>query len=394
MKKTATVFLFLIASNFSFSQNFEEVIQQLYSTNIYEAIGAIDIIITYNVEEAYPHITGLYESKPPIVQRSFLIALQLFNDSVLYDRLIDYINRADDFINEEIPLDPLTEKVHATRLLFSIGQYQTYNYVFELITRDGMENINPDAFNSLDIIMNKIPEAENQARQLLIDLWENSPDIHYRYFSMSALCEKYDTETQSRIISAFQNDDYLPIRILALEYLSNQRYSGLNLLLKSQLKLEPSSAFRSDIADSLLQKFGEPSDLKAVIDYQPNEPDETARSLMRYSIKEFIPPKPDTLGYYDLCIRLISYTEEMFKYNWILNKETRDYYAERLTEVYQSIENTGEISYACSIINERILPQVERDRAEELITSEGYKFLHYYTIYIKEEIEKEYGSCP
>jgi hypothetical protein len=84
----------------------------------------------------------------------------------------------------------------------------------------------------------------------------------------------------------------------------------------------------------------------------------------------------------------------MFGYDWIHNQETRDYYAERLTEVYQSIENTGEISYACSIINERILPQVEQDRAEELITSEGYKFLHYYTIYIKEEIEEVYGSCP
>ena len=72
-----------------------------------------------------------------------------------------------------------------------LDQFQTYNYVFEIISRDGIDNIKPTTFNSLDIIMNKIPEAENQAKQILIDLWENSSDSHYRYFSMLALCEKY-----------------------------------------------------------------------------------------------------------------------------------------------------------------------------------------------------------
>jgi len=152
-------------------------------------------------------------------------------------------------------------------------------------------------------------------------------------------------------------------------------------------------SLRIGIADSLLFRFGEPSDLKAVIDHQPNDPDETAKSLMGYSINEFIPPKPDSLNCYELCEKLISYTGELFQYGWIRNEETRDYYVQQLAEVNKSIEITGEINDACVIIKDQIIPQVERDLKDELISEEGYKFLHYYTIYIKEDIEEEFGAC-
>jgi hypothetical protein len=51
------------------------------------------------------------------------------------------------------------------------------------------------------------------------------------------------------------------------------------------------------------------------------------------------------------------------------------------------------IPEVCSIIDEQILPRAEQDLKDQLITTEGNEFLHYYTIYIKEGIEKEFGSC-
>ena len=45
------------------------------------------------------------------------------------------------------------------------------------------------------------------------------------------------------------------------------------------------------------------------------------------------------------------------------------------------------------MIGKSIFPAMEQDLQEELITTEGYKFLFYYTIYIKEEIEEEFGAC-
>jgi hypothetical protein len=67
---------------------------------------------------------------------------------------------------------------------------------------------------------------------------------------------------------------------------------------------------------------------------------------------------------------------------------------QQLTEFTNSIKSTRKTEEACSIIDERILPQAELDLQQQLITTEGYRFLHYYTIYIKEEIEDEFGSCP
>jgi hypothetical protein len=393
--KAILIFIMITLINYNvLSQDIQSVIDDLYSDNIYDPIGAITIICSYNITEAFDDISTLYDQKPPIVQHWFLIALQQFEDTLLYNRLIDYITRADSFVSEEYPLDPLTEKVHATYLLFSLGDYSTYNYVFELINRDGLTEIDPTAFKSLEIILNNIPNAEIEAKNILLNLLDNSTDTDYRYFSMIALVEKYQSEMTSRILNSFENDSYLPVRILALEYLYVMDYPELNALLNASLILDPEWSFRIDIADSLLISFGEPSDLKAVIDYQPNEPNETARSLMAYSIEDFIPPKPDTLNWSGLTTKLITFTDEMLQYGWIANQQRKDFYSSRLDDIISLINQTNEIDSACTIINEQLLPQAEQDLQQELITTEGYKFLHYYTVYIKEEIEEDFGLCP
>lgn len=392
MKRIIITFLLLFNTNAIFSQNVEELIQQLYSDVHWENIVAVDEIIYFNIEEAFYAIDELYDQKPPIVQSRFLEALQLFGDPLLYDRLIDYIDRADDFINEEFPLDPLTEKVNATYLLFTIEQYQTYNYIFEIIDRDGINDLSPTAFNSLDIILNNVPSAENQAKNILISIWENSTNNIYRSLSQFFLVKKYGAEMLDRVLTSFTEDEYLPIRISALEHLSSFNYSELNSLLKTRLIIDPSSMFRDDIADTLLEKFGEPSDLKAVLDYQPTEPDETTRSLMGTAIENFIPPKPGNLSLLAHIEKLISYTDELYEYQWILPDDIFSYYIDKLNELRAYIEEEN-YEIACTLITETLLPQIEQDMLDEVITIEGYKFLHYHSIYIKEKIEDLIGTC-
>lgn len=85
----------------------------------------------------------------------------------------------------------------------------------------------------------------------------------------------------------------------------------------------------------------------------------------------------------------------MFRYLWIQNEETRDYYINKLRDLINSIDpSIGEIKNACSLIESDILAKLEEDINNELITREAYKFLHHYSIYIKEEIEKDFGNCP
>ncbi|WP_304132230.1 hypothetical protein [Ignavibacterium album] len=392
--KIAIIISSIFFCSISLAQTYQWCIDSLYSENYNTKLLAIDCVNYFKPEGAIDVLVDLIEEQQPYLQIQFLNALYTLNYDDVITKAHELISRADDFENDpEYPWDPLDAKVFATAILVYKGDYSTIEYVFDQLNGNEITYNNIIAFHLLPDIMANMPNYKDEAKNILLNELDNE-NVDIRYYALLYLAQEFGEEMNNELRNKLINDNDLPTKIMALEYLFINNYSELNSLLKQQLELEEEPSLRINIADSLLQKFGEPSDLKAVIDYQPNEPDETARSLMRYSIKEFIPPKPDTLGYYDLCIRLISYTEEMFEYNWILNKETRDYYAERLTEIYQSIENTGEISYACSIINERILPQVERDRAEELITSEGYKFLYYYTTYKKEEIEEEYGSCP
>ena len=303
------------------------------------------------------------------------------------------ISRADDFANDpEYPRDPLDAKVDATAILIYKGDYSTVEYVFEQLNQGEITYNQGTAFHLLPYIMDNVPSYKEEAKNILMNaLNNNNEDI--RYYSLLYLAEEFGEEMNDELVEKFVNSDDLPTKMMALKELCINNYSELNALLKQQLELEEEMSLRVDIADSLLFRFGEPSDLKAVIDYQPNEPDETARSLMGYSIDEFIPPKPDTLNWQGMITKLVSYTDESFNYGWIKNEETRDYYIQKLKDVNEALGNNSSITEACTIINDEILPQAEQDLKEQLITAEGYKFLHYYTIYIKDEIEKEFGSC-
>ena len=388
--------LFILLLNASLrSQTHEDLINDLYSKNALDVMSAIYTIVEEDIYEALPAINEVFDSQPPFLQISFLNAMLDLNDPQVEAKAFEVISRADSFANYDplLSYDPLKAKVEATFVLIHKQNYSTVNYIFDIIERDGISKIDPTAFVSLDIILNNVPAFEIKTKDILIQIWDNGKDDSHRYFSMWSLCEKYGVEMQSRIIYSFQNDIDLPTRFLALEYLFKQKYAGLNSLLKTQLIQDRTGVFRTAIADSLLQKFGEPSDLKAVIDYQPNEPDETARSLMGYAIDDFIPPKPDSLNWSGLVTKLLSYTDELFQYGWIKNEETRNYYIHKLNAVNKAIENDSPTAEACIIINEQMLPQVEQDLKTELITTEGYKYLHYYTINIKDEIEKEFGAC-
>lgn len=227
----------------------------------------------------------------------------------------------------------------------------------------------------------------------MVNILENAEYETNRFIALEHLIGSAGTEAITNIVNAFVNNSKSSIKLLAFEGLIKLNYQELNSLFITRLSLDSDEVIRLLIADKLLIKFGAPSDLKAIIDYQPNEPDETTKSLMEYSINHFIPPKPDTLDWNELTTKLITYTGELFQYGWIANQQTKDFYTTKLQDLITLINQTNEIDSACTIINSKLLPQAEQDLQQALITTEGYKFLHYYTLYINEEIEEELGPC-
>ena len=170
----------------------------------------------------------------------------------------------------------------------------------------------------------------------------------------------------------------------------NQALLRWNLLLKVQLIQDPSWSFRVDLADSLLIKFGEPSDLKAVIDYQPTEPDETTRSLMGFSIQEFIPPRP-TVSTSEMIDNLQSFTQELLQYGWITEYSVYNLYQNKLS-VIEEAYNKQKVNALCILLDDFL--SYTEGLSRILLTIEGYKFMHYHGTYIKENVESEFGPCP
>ncbi|NWG27413.1 MAG: hypothetical protein HXY48_02630 [Ignavibacteriaceae bacterium] len=393
MKKLFTI-VYCISSINSFAQDYQECIDSLYSNDYYTKFFAVECVNALEIQSASSIIEALLENQPPSLQIQFLNALYTLENPNVQVKAHELILRADDFDDDpEHPYDPLEAKVFATAILVYKGDYSTIEFAFEQLNQNQITIEDVLALHLLPYIMKDIPSYRDEAKNILIDELENtSTDI--RYYSLLYLAEEFGSEMNDELVNKFINDDDLPTKIMALEHLCINNYSELNLLLKQQLELEEEWSFRIDMADSLLFRFGEPSDLKAVIDYQPNEPNETAKSLMAYSIEDFIPPKPDTLDWSELTTKLITYTDELLQYGWIANQQTKDFYTTKLQDIITVINQTKEIDSACTILNGQLLPQVEQDLQQELISTEGYKFLHYYMIYIKEEIEQEYGPCP
>jgi hypothetical protein len=391
MKKIIILF-YLIVTTHSYSQDFENCVDSLYSQSFLTRLFAVECINDLKIYNALDALGELLENQPPYLQVQFLNALYTLEDPKIRTRAHELIERADGFDEDpEHPYDPLEAKVFATTILVYIGDFSTVNYAFEKLNQDEITTDDALAFHLLPYIMDQVPSYKDEAKNILLGLLNND-DEYFRYYALLYLAEEFGKEMNSELVNKLVNDNDLPTRFLALEYLFKQKYAGLNSLLKTQLIQDRTGVFRITIADSLLQKFGEPSDLKAVIDYQPNEPDETARSLMGYAIEDFIPPKPDTLNWQGMTTKLLSYTNELLEYSWIKNEERQDYYIQKLIVVNEALLK-NESEEACAIINEQILPKAEQDLKGGLITAEGDKFLHYYTIYIKEEIEKEFGSC-
>lgn len=333
----------------------------------------------------------MFAQSEPYIIYEYMRTLYVLESENLESYALEFIEFADNFPNMEPSDDPLRAKVYATHILFTLNNYSTSDYAFEIINRD-FPKVNSDAQDIMVLALRNVPELREQARIELLRMIDNCPDNFVRFYSLDVLKDYYEHDFINYFLDWFENDTYAPIRMRCLAYLSELHYSQLDPLLKSRLSQDPDWSLRIMIADSLLLNFGEPSDFKAVIDYHPNEPDETASSLMAYSIDEFIPLKPDTLNWSGLITKLISYISEMYSYQWIANTLTRDYYISKLNLLNSQI-TLGRYKDACNTLNKDLLARIEKDLISNYITTEGYKFLHYYCVYIKEEFPGPL-ACP
>jgi len=384
----------LFVPKITLSQEFcepEYIIQLLNSKVDNERAQAVDLIEGCNKIELIDDLeTAFQKEKELYIKQSDLEVIYKFNSPNTLDYTYDFINSID-VLEKDVLDDEYYSRLLATKILFDLQDYSKYKYVFDFV-ENRFDRPAVLAIIMLSRIIEQLPQFTENARLKLEDYSLNSGIQNMRAMAITVLTNRFGAEYVDDCISKFYNDDSFIVRNTAFQLLSELNYSKLNVILREKLMDDVDWSLRVLISDSLLKKFGEPTDLKTVIDYQPNEPNETARSLMEYSTTHFIPPKPDTLNSLTMITKLVSYTDELFEYGWIKTEETRDYYVQKLNAVNEALVN-NEIEESCAIINDQLLLQTEQDLKDQLITTESYKFLHHYTIYIREEIEVEFGTC-
>lgn len=388
--KTLTIIILTVCLNVILFGQSADPIQDLYSADDTVVWEALEQIEANQVVEAIPVIINLISLKNPTTQIRFLESLHTLDYEDLIDIVFEFIDRADTFSEFDPPFDPLKAKISATLLLFYLGDFSTYDYVFEYINRS-KPVVADEAIYLLPFIYEYVSTSSNDAYNELLYGYLNSPDgSNAKYFCLENLNRLNPSNFNADLINQFTQSDIFENRIQALRLLCQNRIQGLNQILKNQLSNEDEASIRITIADSLLALYGFPSDLKAVIDYLPNETNNTAHSIMSFEIKNFIPPRP-TVTTAEMIENLIQYNDELFQYGWITQYSNYSIY-KRYLEKIQAAYGSQSLPDLCEILNS-ILQRAESQRGSYLLTEEGYKFLHYHGTYIKENVESELGTC-
>ncbi len=389
--KNILIVLIIVLSIKGLAQNSQDCLDSLYSQDYLIKLFAVECVTELKIQEAFNVLETLLLNQPPYLQMQFINALYALNDPNIIQKAHALISRADTFDQDaEYPFDPLDAKVFATAILVYKGDFSTTNYVFEKLNRNEVTIKDITSIHLLPYIIRNIPAHKDEAKSILTNQLNNA-DATIRYYSLLYLAEEFGEEVNQELINKFVNDSDLPVKVKALEYLCINRYADLESLLKEQLAFEEESTLRTDISDTLLQKFGNPSDLKAVIDHQPLEPNETARSLLGSAIREFVPPRPSTsTSVSDMVSNLISTTDTLFNYTWLGDLTFTNSLKSKLTQA--KIYLLSGDSLTCAIQVKSFQDDVNLVYKDSLnpdprfVTIEGWKFLYYNAQYILDRL--------
>lgn len=388
--KSMKIFFIVLLINLYCLAQQEDPIQGLYSQDENIVIEAINEIISDSIYQAIPHLIDKIESEPPFIQMDILRALSFFRHESAIPHAKRIIESADELFGTDLMLNPSKARLIATVVLFNFEDYSTASYIFELIDIS-KPSLSRDAIVLLPFVYKKIPKLAERSISELFYAYQNSNyDKSLKYFTFSELAELNYDSFRPEIINQLKNSDYYQIRYKAFEVLNEKNYTELNNLLKYMIQNEVESSLRILAVDSLIIKFGEPSDIYFVRNHIRIEQDSIASSLMSFTLSSFIPPRP-VLSTTEMINNLINYNTEMYGYGWIRDENQYSIFDVSLNKIkeYYRRPDLENLCREIFMLNDRI----ETSRNEDKITTEAYKFLHYHLMYIKENVEAELGNC-
>ncbi|QQS37364.1 MAG: hypothetical protein IPM56_05255 [Ignavibacteriales bacterium] len=365
-----------------------ELIILVQEGTLSEKLESLQAIRECGLTESFQFLNERIEIEDDLFVQTMILTTLYFmecpNIEAVAVNFLDVIDNSNYSILEETD----RAKLIASAILLERNNCSYTQNIFDYLTQYDIRN--GWIFSSLKAML-EVSQFEQVSRNELISILQSSPYYHSRVNALMIMTEKYgDQQTLNVYKSSMINDDSMGVRLYSLKALCKYEYGTLDIELRSLIETDPSWYLRRVFVDTLLSKYGQPIDLYAVQNHILVEENETALWWMQNSINNFIPHNPN-LTIPQMMDSLNSYTDQLYQFGWIKNEVDYKHYREKTKNLRELFEQkkTDEL---CSNLN-WIISQAESHHRSDVLTEEGYKFLFYYTGYIKEKIETEFGDC-
>jgi hypothetical protein len=393
--KISILILYVLAFlfNLTFAQEITQeekqvIIANLDSSAFYLRYQSIKSILEYQIPEAINKVEENFWDQESELCIYFLRALKKYNSPLFADLAHSLIDSVDFIQAKYPPSDPLKIKVEITELLFEENDYSTTQYIFQLIERD-KPKVNFESLYLLDKVVENVPEYETLAKDELIRASKQYNDKVNSSFALVKLVQLFGQESLQDLVDIFINHSDSAIRRYVLKYLQEYHYQDLNNLLKS--RFVPDEKLTSDISYYLLKYFGQPSDVKSILDNLQFISD----SLTYSSIKAYYDSyEPIPQQNYSTLLEYLDYSNSLCDtlriYNWLGDFNFSNDLKNILAVAKANLQNGD--SLACRAYVKSFQDSVDYVYADSLnpdprfVTLEGWKFLYWNAQYILDRL--------
>jgi len=399
------LFVLLTASNL-YAQTItpeqrQQIIRNLNDVNPFVRSAAVDDAARFGIKEAIPIIEQKIwnEGPGPMTLR----ALDLLEDPNLYTIARTLIDSAQTMASRwPYARDALETRVTATEYLYKFNDFSSTQYIFDYL-RDTTRVERAGVFQILKSVIRNVPAYADSARKELLRIARSARLPIDRSIALDDLVELYGTEMFSELVNMAVNDQDPggSNRLSALHRLYELDYPELHSLLQDRLSKEVGWPYRCEIADSLLVRYGTPSDYQFVLAYQATAPNPTEKSLIGKALQAFTPPIPSpSSSILNLLDSLISYKHQTSTFGWLADKNFVKELDNHLDNARKhltrgdSANTSKEVEQFQEKVNKEYLRTVDREgrnqpRDNRFVTVEGWKFLYFNAQYILDRLPKK-----
>ncbi|HSW56198.1 MAG TPA: hypothetical protein VLH59_14025 [Ignavibacteriaceae bacterium] len=386
------IFLSFIGVRQAYTQLFGEedkqkILADLDSTG-YEFL-TLKQIVFYKITEAIPILESKFWGKSMTMRLAYLDVMAELNSSSTAFFAYALIDSAETSVMHL----PIEIKLNATYSLFKVNDYSTADYIFEWLEEyhQGKSRLQGSfAIRMLPKLLD-FPEYEEQVKEELIYVARNEGFADYRSLAIDGLTKKYGDEFIPFLLERVREDTTSYVRWNAFINLRKLDYYELHSLIIERLPLESEYIYRVFYADTLLKRYGQPSDYYFLKNYLPSENHPSAKEMIGLYSKYHKPPKialsPEIVDNLD---SLISYTNQLYVFEWIGNEGFMNNLTTVLGEAKNYILNSD--SLLCRekvLLYQQNIDNVFKDSLNlnpEFVLREGWNILYWNAQYILDRL--------